>query len=287
MGMKIEILPSCVGCGGCFRACPAAVFEQPKGGKSVVVAHPDQCIGCGHCVAACPTSAIRHSLFPPEKIHPIDRTKLPTADQLLLLMRARRSNRDLKREAVPDHLIEQILEAAHRAPTASNLQQVAYTVIKGGEELEFVIEYTLRYMRRMVRLIQMPLLGAVIRRFVKGADRYAATFSRIIEEWEQERKDRILRGATTLILIHTPKSNRFGAIDAQLAYQNGSLMAEALGVSQIYTGFLITAIRADKRGELARKLKIKGEIHAGMALGMPATTWKSYIDKEPLDVVWR
>ncbi len=205
----------------------------------------------------------------------------------MLLIRSRRSNRDLKRTPVPKERIEQILEAAHRAPTASNLQQVSYTVITRTEELELTIRFTLDYMRRMLRLLEMPVIGRLARTFVKGADRYAATFKRIIEEWEKEHRDRILRGATALILIHTPKQNRFGSIDAQLAYQNGSLMAEAIGVSQIYTGFLLTALKADKKGELARRLGIDGTIHAGMALGMPASTYGNYIDKEPLKVKWR
>lgn len=285
--MKIGILEGCIRCGRCTRVCPAAVFEQRKSEGKVTVKSPESCIGCGHCVAACPAAAIEHELFGPEKVHPIDRAALPTAEQLRLLMRARRSNRDLKSGPVSEELLTEILEAAHRAPTASNLQQVSYTVLTKREELDEVIEYTLDYMRRMVRLMKMPVVGALIRTFVKGANRYAATFERIIREWEQSRCDRILRGGTTLILIHTPKSNRFGAIDAQLAYQNGSLMAEALGVSQIYTGFLLTALKADKQQRLARRLGIRGEIHAGMALGMPASRFRNYIDKEPLRVQWR
>lgn len=34
-----------------------------------------------------------------------------------------------------------------------------------------------------------------------------------------------------MILIHTPSESRFGCQDANLAYQNGSLMAESLGVA--------------------------------------------------------
>lgn len=64
--------------------------------------------------------------------------------------------------------------------------------------------------------------------------------------------DRILRGATAVLLIHAPKESRFGAEDANLAYQNASLMAEALGVSQIYMGFVLTAVRQDRKRGSAR-----------------------------------
>ncbi len=285
--MNIKILAHCISCGRCAKVCPSGVFEHLRAGEPVRIVRPENCIRCGHCVAACPAAAVEHEEFPPEKVHPIDRSQLPTPESLMLLIRSRRSNRDLSSRPVPRELLEKIVEAAHRAPTASNLQQVAYTIITRPEELRLVIEFTLDYMRRMVKLLEMPVVGSLARSLVKGADRYAATFKRILREWDEEQRDRILRGATALLLIHTPEQNRFGAIDAQLAYQNGSLMAEALGVSQIYTGFLITALKADKSGKLARKLGIRGTIHAGMALGMPASTWGNYIDKEPLKAEWR
>jgi len=261
------------------------VFEQPEAGGAIRIPAPENCIGCGHCAAACPTASVDHELFPPERIHAIVRTQLPSPEQLMLLMKARRSNRDLKRQPVPRELLDAILEAAHRAPTASNLQGVGFTVVTDPGELRFAIEYTLGFCRRMLRLLEMPLLGALVRRFVKGADRYRATFHRLIDEYEQHGRDRILRGATALILFHS--ADRFGAIDCQLAYQNGSLMAEALGVSQIYTGFLLTALRADRKNRLARHFGIEGAIHAGMALGMPAYAYPNYIDKRPADVRFR
>lgn len=257
------------------------VFEMSGPSKRPVVAAPENCIGCSHCVAACPAGAVVHDLFPRERIRPVDRSQLPSPEQLALLMRARRSNRDLTGKAVPQESIDRILDAARYAPTASNLQQVRVAVITDLGELRRVIEYTLDFCRRMLRLLEMPVLGPVVRRFVKGADRYRITFHRLIDEYEKHGRDRILRGATALILFHAPAENRFGATDCQLAYQNGSLMAEALGVSQIYTGFVYTAIRSDRRNRLARELGISGTIHAGMALGMPAYTFPNYVEKEP------
>lgn len=273
---------SCIRCGRCVKACPASVFGQKKAGADVTVDAPENCIGCGHCAAACPTAAMRHSEFPPEKVHPVDRTQLPTPEQLMLLCKARRSNRVLSRKPVPQELLDRILEAAHTAPTASNMQQVEFTVLTDPADLRFVVEQTLGFCRRMLHLLEMPVLGALVRKAVKGSERYRQTFRRLIDEYEQHGRDRVLRGATALIFIHTPTGNRFGAIDCQLAYQNGSLMAEALGVSQIYTGFVLTAYNADKKERLARRFGIEGTIHAGMALGMPEFLFPNSIDKKPL-----
>ena len=119
----------CIRCGRCAKVCPSLVFGQQKQSADMQVVAPENCIVCGHCVAACPVSAVAHTDFPPEKVHPVDRTQLPTPEQLLLLCKARRSNRALSRKPVPQEYVNRILEAAHAAPTASNLQQVGYTVL--------------------------------------------------------------------------------------------------------------------------------------------------------------
>lgn len=263
------------------------VFEQPETGGRPIVAAPENCIECTHCVAACPVGAVLHACFPRERIRRIDRSQLPSAEGLMLLMKSRRSNRDLTKRSVPAEHIDRILEAARYAPTASNLRQVGFTVVTDPAKLHRVIEYTLDFCRRMLRLLEMPVAGPVIRRFVKGADRYRMTFRRLIDEYEQHGRDRILRGATVLIFFHAPAGNRFGGIDCQLAYQNGSLMAEALGVSQIYTGFVYTAIRSDRKNRLAKELGIDGEIHAGMALGMPVGPFPNYVEKEAFGAACR
>lgn len=66
--------------------------------------------------------------------------------------------------------------------------------------------------------------------------------------------DPILRGTETLLLFHTPKELSSGYANVNRAYQNGSLMAEALGVSQFFTGFLCTTIKEDKTGSIKNYL---------------------------------
>lgn len=95
----------------------------------------------------------------------------------------------------------------------------------------------------------------------------------------------MLRGATAVLFIHAPKENRFGAEDANLACQNASLMAEALGVSQIYMGFVLTALRQDRAARLNGMLGLEGRrICAAMAFGMPQFRYPNYIDREPAEV---
>lgn len=107
--------------------------------------------------------------------------------------------------------------------------------------------------------------------------RYLPLFKKMQERFKQG-DDKILRGATAVILIHTPTWNRFGAEDSNLAYQNGSLMAESLGIGQFYGGFVLTAVR-QRKGEMEKMLGIDGKICAVMALGVPKFRYANYIDR--------
>lgn len=61
-------------------------------------------------------------------------------------------------------------------------------------------------------------------------------------------------------------------------------MAEVLGVSQFYTGFLCTAIKEDKTESITKYLGIDGVVHAGMALGMPEFKFVNYVDRGEMKV---
>ena len=111
-----------------MRVCPSKIFTQPASGGEIGLQGIGSCIVCGHCVAVCPTGSVEHGDFPPQKVHPVDRELLPSPEQVMLLCKARRSNRAFTAKPVPEETLDRILEAAHRAPTASNLQRVAFTL---------------------------------------------------------------------------------------------------------------------------------------------------------------
>ena len=279
--MEINILnDKCIVCERCVKVCPSAIFRHIEG-NGIATEHKENCIVCGHCVAVCPTSAVVHSEFPPAKIHSIDRETLPSAEQVMLLLRSRRSNRAFSKEPVPQELIGQILEAAHRAPTASNMQKVEFTVVTDPELLHRISEITIDTFYGMFKKAGNPIVKPLVKKFMPEVYRMLPRFEMMKARFEAG-KDLILRGATGVIFIHTPKEVRFGAQDCNLAYQNGSIMAESLRVSQFYTGFVCTAVKQDSGKRINKLFDIEGTIHAGMAVGMPEFKYPNYIDKKDL-----
>ena len=274
---------SCIRCGKCVRVCPSKIFTQPASGGEIGLQGIGSCIVCGHCVAVCPTGSVEHGDCPPQKVHPVDRELLPSPEQVMLLCKARRSNRAFTAKPVPEETLDRILEAAHRAPTASNLQRVAFTLVTDPEKLHAISAFTVGVFASILRKLENPLLKPVLKRIAPQLYGYVPHFKRLISEFDKG-NDLILRGATAVILIHTPSESRFGCQDANLAYQNGSLMAESLGVAQFYTGFVCSAVEQDRNRRLAKMLGISGKIRAGMALGIPAFRYPNYIDRKDINV---
>ncbi len=280
-GVEIKVGNKCIRCGRCAKVCPSGtlLFDKERG---VAVENLESCIACGHCAAVCAVGAVEHSLFPAAKVHKIDYSQMPSPEQVMLLCRARRTNRAFSSERVPQEYLDMILEAAHRAPTASNMQNVEFAVVTSPEKVDAVNRFVIDTLSAMAKKLNNPIVRPLLKMIMPGAYRYVPKFLTMKEEYEKG-NDLILRGATSVIFIHTPKSSRFGDADANLAYENGSLMAESLGVSQLYTGFVCTAIK-QRKGELEKILGIPldREIKAGMGLGMPEFRYPAYIDKKEL-----
>lgn len=273
---------TCIRCKKCIRICPSALFtfREDKG----IEVNTENCISCGQCVAVCPTNSIVHSDFPPERVHSFDRNQLPTADQVELLMRSRRSNRAFSKERIPEEALQRIIEAAHRAPTATNAQEVKMVLITRSETLMEISRLTIDTFMSIVRTVENPLVKMILKPIMPSNYRYIPVFKQLQEEFDKG-NDGILRGATAVLFFYTDRKARFGCQDCNLAYQNASLMAEALGVAQFYTGFVCTAAGMNRKKELQKLLGIEGcTIHAGMALGMPSFRFDKYIDRKELSL---
>lgn len=276
----------CIRCRRCVEVCPSLIFEQKEPKGKISIHKPENCIVCGHCAAVCPTAAVCHEAFPAETVHAVDRAALPTPEQVEMLIASRRSMRNFTKEPVSQEAFDRIVKAADYAPTATNARELAYVLVTDPETLRGITEYTLTVFGRVLKRVQSVLVKPWLRFVLPDVYRYVPVFKKARREYEEEGIDRILRGATAVLVIHAPKKSRFADIDANLAYQNASLMAESLGVGQVYMGFVLSAARQDKSPTLNRLLGIGDDrrICAVMALGIPRFRYPNYVDREAAGV---
>ena len=152
---------TCIKCGKCARVCPSQIITQETKGSAVKVQHVENCIVCGHCVAVCTTNSVLHSEFPPEKVHAFKYSDYPTPVHMMLVCKARRSNWAFSTRPIPREMLEQIIEAAHRAPTASNMQQVSFTLVTDTLKLEAISRFTLAQLKSSAQKKKHPILHPI------------------------------------------------------------------------------------------------------------------------------
>jgi nitroreductase len=90
---------------------------------------------------------------------PLNQTNtIPSPESTMALLKGRRSIRRYRPEAVPDEMIEQLLEAGRAAPSASNRQPWAFIVVREGARIKQVAEHAAYYFVRWAHVEESPLL---------------------------------------------------------------------------------------------------------------------------------
>lgn len=266
--ITLNIKDDCIRCGRCVAVCPARILTQQDKNSEIGIVNLRTCIECGQCVSICPTDSVQHSLFPAEKVHSVDKTIIPTPEALLEIMRRRRSNRSFSDKDVPVEYLDMILEAANLAPTARNAQPLKYTLITKPSVLEDVHRATIEVCRRIYEKNKDS---------DDKQDKGWAFYCRSLIGKYEDGYEVILRYAKALIMIHS--NEPAAALDANLAYQNASLMAESLNVGHFYTGYVRLFASMDADNLICNAMQIDQTLMAGMALGMPKYTFGKYVDR--------
>jgi len=149
----IDVNPDiCKRCFTCTKTCPMLIFAK-KDKESIPDILNDNlqfCLLCGHCVAICPNGAITHDSFPPGSIVPVRREVLPSAEQVIEMLRMRRSIREFKDKPVERDLIERVIDMARCAPSDHNRQDTEYIVVQERSTLDKIVQLSTAYYENLV-----------------------------------------------------------------------------------------------------------------------------------------
>ncbi len=167
-------------------------------------------------------------------------------DQILDMIKKRRSIRSYKKKKLPKRTVDKLLEAAKYAPTAKNLQQLEYKVITN---------------RDLIR---------------KASKRIIAIFKKKNPSMKLSARASIsiFYEAPLLIIITGPEDNRWTYSDAALATQNIMLEAASLGLGTCFIG-MARFIEEDK--------KLMDELHIPKNQTIAAAVIAGYPDETPAE----
>ena len=279
--------------GLCAMVCTFGILQQEE--KSTLPKIDDdmleKCYHCGHCVAICPQGAILHSHFPKGTVNPIKLESLPSYDQVMELIRSRRSKRLFKDTPVERDLLEKVLEAARFAPSQHNDQSTEFVVIQDKKIIHEITVLTAEGIGKLAGYTRNPI-GRMMMRRVLGR-RGAAYVAELAPEMEglvslfKSGTDWILREAPVLVLFCADSAGGFFAsVNANLALHNAALAAETLGLGCFYAGFVVTT--GDRDDSIARLVSLPEthKIYGALAIGYPQLKFKKWPERNPAKVTW-
>lgn len=260
---------NCIGCGTCVKECFLFCIRMDETGKAFFKGER-RCITCGHCLARCPQSAISTDGYDDsEVIEWLPELNLPDTEELIRLMKFRRSIRSYKNKKVPDcQTLERLLDGARFAGTGGNRQALRYSVI---------IKNTERVIKEAAEI-----LGSLVE---KGGF-YAPNYRHI---WEQSLagRDEMFYGAPVIILVIGNKKKGFDVRrDGGLATAYFQLLCETEGLGSCVNGFFGDAF--DNGPQLREFLGIKEEecLINAIGVGYPDVTYLRSAPRKKLDLTW-
>lgn len=199
----------CIGCGICARTCVAHNIELNNKKAETIFS---DCVMCGQCAAVCPKEAISISGYDKSQTRKKREVHLDPQD-LLDVIRFRRTIRQFKQEEISKEVIQQVLEAGRLTHTAKNKQDVSFVVLdKERERLE---------------------LMAV--RIFKRAKPFADLFSPMTRHNRIDNHFFFFKAPIVIVILAEEKTNGI------LAAQNMEFVAEANGLGVLYSGFFTMA----------------------------------------------
>ena len=229
----------CIKCNKCFDVCPLnRVFGIPSL-EDKLAGH--LCIECGSCIAICPQEAITiNDLGPAMEIQ-----NIPSDEEMLHLIKQRRSVRIFKSQKIRQEDWEKLLEAVRYSPTGHNAQYIDIMIIESPEILKKLSEVGMGLLKKFARHLNKPILSSVYKKIL-GQHTFSV-FSKAALLYEQQKKameqgqDPILFHAPALMLFIAPRSEFMSKNDADLAAQTVALYAPTLGLGTCYSGISMAA----------------------------------------------
>lgn len=280
----------CTRCGACVDTCSERVLAFAAESNVPSIVRPELCIACGHCVDICPVSACHHDDMGPGEVCDVDSALTPSPDQVLELLRTRRSVRQFKPDPVTREELERLLEAARHAPSAHNYQTTKYVVVQDPTRLAEISRICVEYYQGLAKQLRNPLIRsayrlALTRREVESAYHLRNDFDLLAEQYARG-EDPILHRAPCLIVSYAEESVNYPEANATLALHNVALMAHAMGLGAFLLGYVVGCSR---RSKVIPKMLAIPEGHfvtSVLAVGKPAVKFLRWSPRRAADVKW-
>ena len=130
----------CVHCGMCLKDCIVGVLEFDKNKYPQYCQNGENnCVACQHCMAICPTGALSFGGKNPDNSIEVSYSD---SEELLKLIKSRRSIRYYKNEDVPKDKLDKIVKMLVYPPTGGNRDNLHYSIVETKEKMDEIRKLT-------------------------------------------------------------------------------------------------------------------------------------------------
>ena len=284
----------CNGCGLCLSVCPSDVLVLDEGKISLA---REGCFGCDHCAAVCPAEAIAIDGVSTKNLSlatiETGGRWLPFGEfdtaLLVRLLSSRRSCRCFTEAPVDRPALEDLARIGTMAPSGTNSQRWSFTIVPDRAALLGFGRLIGNFYGRLNRLAANPAARLFSRIFLKDKlghyyRRHYAQVQEALRQFDATGRDRLFHGAAAAILVGAEPGASCPREDALLAAQNIALAAHAMGIGTCLIGFAVEAMRRDRSIQRAMGIPEEEDIHAVIALGIPAVTYLRPAGRKPAKI---
>ena len=254
----------CVHCGLCIKDClrSAIGFDDNKI-PHFVNSGETKCIGCQHCMAICPVGALSIN-----GKNPADSANITygNSNEMLNLIKSRRSVRSYKNESIPSDKLEKITEMLAYPPTGGNVDCLHFSIVGTKEKMDEIRKVS--YEKLTNDPDENPMIHMSKKAYQTGADP-------------------IYRGAPSMIVASVNKSKSIPGCenaDPIIALSYFELYAWTLGLGTLWCDMAVIA--ANRYPEIKSMLKIPEDYTIGfiILIGTPNVKYSRAVQKDTNNV---
>ena len=265
MEKKITInKEKCIHCGLCIKDCitNCLEFDNEKFPK-YVIGGTNKCLACQHCMAICPTGALAFGNRNPNNSAEIT---YGNSDDLLNIIKSRRSIREYKDENIPKEKFEKIKRMLSYAPTGGNSNNLHFSIVETKEKMDLIRKLTYENAPKIKD--GSPILQIAPKDYQNG-------------------NDILYRGATAMVAVAIDKNKAYlgcETVDPIIALTYLELYAHTLGLGALWCEFALVAIKNIPEVYSILKIPENFALHYVLLMGVPAIKYKRTTQPEPYSI---